>query len=197
MDQANVLPTPMVTNLSFSSPQGTSIPNPQEYRSIVGTCSMYVTITRPDIAFSVNKVSQFMHCPTDVHFKLPKRILRVPQRHFTIWHDQQSPHLSTVGFSNVDWDSDSDGRRIMTRDCIFVDCNAVAWSSKKQQTVCRSNTESKYRSLANATAEVIWIQSLLCELRIPLVREPLIWCDNISTVALSADLVFHSRSKHF
>lgn len=75
MDQANALSTPMVSNLSLSSKQGNPISNPQEYRSIVGALQ-YIIVTRPDIAFSVNKVSQFMHCPLDTHFKAVKRIMR-------------------------------------------------------------------------------------------------------------------------
>lgn len=51
----------------------------------------------------------------------------------------------------------------------------VAWSSKKQHTVSRSSTEAEYRSLANGTAEIVWIQSLLQELWIPLFCEPLLW----------------------
>lgn len=57
--------------------------------------------------------------------------------------------------------------------------------------------EAEFKSLANATIEMIWIQSILRELRIPLVPEPLIWCDNLSTVAVSANPVFHSSSEHF
>lgn len=73
----------------------------------------------------------------------------------------------------------------------------MAWSTKKQHTVSCSSTEAGYRSLASATTEVIWIQLLLQELRSPLFREPILWCDNLSTVALSANPVSHSRSKHF
>lgn len=68
---------------------------------------------------------------------------------------------------------------------------------QKESTVSRSTIEAEYRSLANAMIEVIWIQSLLHELRIPKFREPILWWDNVSTVAFSANSVFHSRLKHF
>lgn len=54
------------------------ISNPQEYRSPVGALQ-YVTITRPDIAFSVNKVALCMHWPLDTHFKAVKRISKEPK----------------------------------------------------------------------------------------------------------------------
>lgn len=158
----------------------------------------YITITRPDIAFSVNKVSQFSHQPLDTHYKAVKRILRYLKG--TLHHGlvlKRSPNLSLTGFSDADWGGDPDDRRSITGYCVFLGANAITWSSKKQTTVSRSSTEAEYRSLANLTTEVIWIQTLLQELRVPLPQKPTLWCDNLSTVALSANPVFHSRSKHF
>lgn len=145
----------------------------------------YITITRPDIAISANKVSQFLHNPLDTHLKAVKRILR--NLRGTITHGltlRRSSRLSLISFSDADWGNDTDGLRSMTGFCIFLGENAVAWSSKKQHMVSISGTEAEYRSLANATTEIIWIQSLLQELQILIIRAPLLWCDNRSTPSL-------------
>jgi histone deacetylase 1/2 len=50
--------------------------------------------------------------------------------------------------------------------------------------------------LANATAEMMWIQKMLTELRVPHVRVAWLWCDNLGATYLSANPVFHARTKH-
>ena len=72
----------------------------------------------------------------------------------------------------------------------------ISWQSKKQHTVSRSSTEPEYRSLASLVAEITWLRSLLSELQLPLAKPPLVWCDNLSTILLSANPIFHARTKH-
>ena len=79
MDQANPLRTPMVSNLKLTATDGDPVPNITEYKSIVGALQ-YITITRPEIAYCVNRVCQFMQKPLDHHWKAVKRIHRVLER---------------------------------------------------------------------------------------------------------------------
>jgi hypothetical protein len=51
------------------------------------------------------------------------------------------------------------------------------------------------RSLAQVSAEILWLQSLLKELKI-LIKVPHIFCDNLSVVSLAHNPVLHSRTKH-
>jgi hypothetical protein len=74
--------------------------------------------------------------------------------------------------------------------------NLISWSTQKQSTVYRSSTETEYKSLTNATAKVMWVQSILTKLGISLKRAPCLWCDNIGATYLNINLAFHGRMKH-
>lgn len=60
----------------------------------------------------------------------------------------------------------------------------------------RSTTKVEYRSLALATAEIIWLESLLVELHVQAVSKATIWCDNLDVVAVLANLILHYKFKH-
>ena len=79
---------------------------------------------------------------------------------------------------------------------MFLGSNVISWSARKQPTVSRSSTEAEYKSMANATAEMIWVEQLLGELGVKLKSRPRLWCDNLGATYLSANPVFHARAKH-
>jgi hypothetical protein len=62
--------------------------------------------------------------------------------------------------------------------------------------VSRSSTEAEYKAIADATAEVMWIQTLLKELNISVPKAARLWYDNIGAKYLSTNPVFHGKSKH-
>lgn len=164
------------------------------YKSIVGGLQ-YSTLTRSDLAFVVNKVCQYLHCPTTVHYTPVKRILRYVSG--TIDYGLKivkSKSNLVSAFSDADWAAGN--RRSTSGFVVFLGANSISWSARKQAMVSRSSTEAKYKALANATTEVIWVQSLLYELGVSQLKTPVLWCDNIGATYLSANPVFHARIKH-
>ena len=79
---------------------------------------------------------------------------------------------------------------------VYLGSNPITWSTKKQLTVSRSSTESEYRALALASTELCWLYTLLKELGVFLLDAPILWCDNVSTLTIASNLVFHARTKH-
>lgn len=72
----------------------------------------------------------------------------------------------------------------------------VSWKSKKKLVVSRSNVEVHYRAMANAIDEILWLRSLLQDLGVQLEEPTLLFCDNEATIHISANLVYHERTKH-
>jgi histone deacetylase 1/2 len=145
----------------------------------------------------VNKVCQFLHAPTTEHWSAVKRILRYIQdtSKIGITFIKSSSTLLSA-FSDADWAGSIDDRRSTGGFAIFVGSNLVSWSARKQATVSRSSTEAEYKALANATAELIWVEALLGELGVKLKEKPCLWCDNLGATYLSVNPVFHARTKH-
>jgi histone deacetylase 1/2 len=198
MKKCKPMSTPLSSVEKLSAIEGTPL-GPEDvsrYRSLVGALQ-YLTLTRPDISFSVNKVCQFLHAPTTSHFCAVKRILRYVQGTLNVGRKiGRSKSTMVSAFADADWAGCPDDRRSTGGFAVFFGSNLISWCAKKQATVSRSSTEAEYKSLANATAEIMWVQKLLDELRVQHPRFARLWCDNLGATYLSANPVFHARTKH-
>nr|GEY08255.1 hypothetical protein [Tanacetum cinerariifolium] len=114
-----------------------------------------------------------MHAPTENYWSAVKQILCY--LHGTVEHDD---------------------RQSMRRFAIYLGSNLVSWTARKQRMVLRSSTEAEHTALADTVVELTWLQALLNELGIRSSSTPILWCDNVGATYLSANHIFHARTKH-
>jgi histone deacetylase 1/2 len=106
--EAKPCTSPMSTTFHLSAIEGAKFLDPSLYRQIV--CSLqYLAFTRPDLSFSIHKVSNFMHNPLEPHWQVVKRILRYLKHAIsTRLFLSRSHHFAIQVFSDSDWADDRD-----------------------------------------------------------------------------------------
>ena len=173
--------TSKYTNLNFRKTYNWDATN---YRSVVGALQ-YLTLTRPDISYSVNKVCQYLHAPSSAHWTTVKRILRYLKLQKGLDFRLSSLHLclSVLILTQT-------GQGVLMIGDLQVALLCSWGSARKQATVSRSSTEAGYKALANATAEIMWIQTLLYELEIKAPQAARLWFDNIGATYSQLILCF-------
>jgi hypothetical protein len=137
-----------------------------------------------------------MSTPTSTHLAAAKRILRYIRGTLKYGVAFTPGPLHLFAYTDADWAGDPDDRRSTSGYIVYLGSNPITWSAKKQPTVSKSSTESEYRALAIASAELCWIRTLLKDLGIFLSHTPILWCDNVSALAIASNPVFHARTKH-
>ncbi|XP_058192154.1 secreted RxLR effector protein 161-like [Rhododendron vialii] len=158
---------------------------------------VYLTVTRPDIAYAVHLVSQFLSSPRTTHYDAVLRILRyVKGTLFYGLHYAAHSSLELRAYSDADWAGDPTDRRSITGYCFFLGDSLISWRSKKQTVVSRSSTEAEYRALADTTQELLWLRWLLTDMGVHHSTGTTLCCDNQSAIQIARNDVFHDRTKH-
>ena len=134
LDNAAYARTPMAANAKLTNdPSGESV-DVTLYRSMIG-CLLYLTASRPDIAFSVCVCSRFQSNPKVSHLNAVKKIIKYVGGtcDYGLFYSKES-NLSLAGFSDSDWASNADSdwagnandRKSTTGGCFYLEANLVA-----------------------------------------------------------------------
>ncbi|KAL6335920.1 hypothetical protein AAG906_003545 [Vitis piasezkii] len=166
------------------------------YQRLVGKL-IYLSHTRPDIAYAVSVVSQFMHNSSEDHMGVVIRILRYlkssPGKGLMF---SENVHLNIEGYMNADWAGNILDRNSTSGYFTFMGGNLVTWRSKKQKVVALSSAEVEFRDMAKGLCELLWLRSLLIEVDFPPSSTMNLLCDNKTAIDISHNPIQHNRTKH-
>ncbi|XP_028114597.1 uncharacterized protein LOC114312561 [Camellia sinensis] len=114
--------TPIELNVKLNTTDGVPLDDPTLYRKLVG-CLVYLTVTRPDLAFVVHVVSQFVSARRSTYSAALLRILRCLRS--TIFQGLlffSTSSLDLVAYADADWAGDVNDRKSTSGFCIYQDC---------------------------------------------------------------------------
>ena len=189
-------PFPFEQNLILDKRDRESKVDASRYRRLVGRL-LYLQATRPDIAYSVNVLSQFVADPRRSHMDAAHRVLRYLKG--TVGQEILLPRnggCNLTAYCDSDWLGCPITRRSRTRYLLLFGGAPISWKTKKQNVVSRSSAEAEYRSMASTVSEILWMRWLLKELSIDLTGPTPFFCDNQAARHIANNPVFHERTKH-
>jgi hypothetical protein len=173
-----------------------------EYQQIIGSLMYAMVHTRPDIAFTLGKLSQHMKDPADFHMEAVKNLMRYIRS--TITHRMKyskgvNPTLSL--HSDADWAGQLVDRKSTSGSAGMLCNGVITWSSKVQRSVATSSTESEYLAMSMTAKMSQWIAQVLRDMgyssyigdsqtRVD------IRADNQGAIALTKNPHLHDRSRH-
>lgn len=172
------------------------------YRQLIG-CLMYLALgTRPDIAFSVNFLSQFNANPGRNHWQGAIHV---------VWYLKRTRNLELQlggtgpielnGFCDSSYGgfAGPSGSRCSTSGFGFslgIGSGLISWSSKRQAVTATSTSEAEYMACAHAAKEALWLRNVLDQLGFGCTTATVIQCDNQSSISLTRNQGQHDKIKH-
>jgi Reverse transcriptase (RNA-dependent DNA polymerase) len=165
------------------------------YREAVGALNWAALATRPDIAFAVSTVAKFASNPGPAHWEAVKRIFRYLAGTRNLWLSFGETKRTLEGYADADGSMNED-RRAISGYAFLIDGGAVSWSSKRQEIVSLSTTESEYVAATHGMKEALWLRSLLTDAFGTTISATTLFSDNQAAIALTRDHQYHARTKH-
>lgn len=137
------------------------------YRSIIGSLR-YLVNTRPDLAYSVGFVSNYMKAPITAHMAAVKQILRYVKdtiNYGCYYTHKKDSGLKLIGYSDSDFACDINDRKSITGVSYFLRDNPITWVSQKQKVVALSSCEAEYMARTAGVCQGVWLARLLSEMQ--------------------------------
>ncbi|KAL4193041.1 hypothetical protein AMTRI_Chr06g197400 [Amborella trichopoda] len=183
----------MEQNLKLTLDDEPLFSDPSSYYRLVGRL-IYLTITRPEITFSVNILSQFMHTLRQSHMDAAFRALQYLKLNPGKGILMPSPNnLQLLTFSDSNWACHDPAPDHLI---LSGDGQLSTGSLFNQSTVSRSSAKAKYSAMTSTTCELIWLKYLLQDIGVSHFMLMLLYRDNQAALHIASNPVFHERTKH-
>ena len=202
LTNAKPVTTPLESNAKFSKEQSPSSTtqetrmNGVPYQEAIGSILWAAVVSRPDVAYAVGILSQFMQKPGQAHWEGVKRVINYLGCTKDLWLTfGGTKSVMLEGYCDADWAS-QEGRHSISGFSFHFGVGAISWSSKKQPIIALSTTEAEYISQTHAAKEAIWLQTFVSEINGGTIQTLTVMGDNQGAIALAKDNKFHSRTKH-
>ena len=167
------------------------------YQQLIGTL-LYASIgTRPDIAFTVTRLSRYNANPTDEHHRCAQYILKYLKGTIkTCIHYDGSSHAGLIGYSDSDCGENKDDRHSTSGQVFTLANGAISWRSRRQKTVALSVAEAEYMELAETAKQAAWLRSFSQEIGRSPTHLTTICADNQAAIFLATNPAQQTRIKH-
>jgi hypothetical protein len=207
MSNCNSVASPFNPGTTLSASQCASTPDDisfmadKPYRSAVGSFMYLAMGTRPDLAYSLQQLSQFLHCPGPAHWSAIQRVLRYLKGTQSYGLRLGGLHaLTTFPFLSAYVDANyamcPDTRRCISGFVSLFFGSPISWLAKKQPLVTLSTTEAEFVALALCIQELLYLRQLSGELLQTSDQPIIVFEDNQSTIKIATNAELHGRSKH-
>jgi hypothetical protein len=165
------------------------------YQRAIGSLIYLSNLTRPDICFSVNFLARKMAAPTNADWKLVQHLFRYLRgtADYALTYSAHPQRLQ--GYSDASYGENSPDRKSTSGYVFILNGGAISWSSRKQDIVTLSSTESEYVALTDSFKEGLWLRGLMRDLTGRSIPVPIAE-DNDSTIKLASNPTWSRRTKH-
>ncbi|MBW0473124.1 hypothetical protein O181_012839 [Austropuccinia psidii MF-1] len=157
------------------------------YRSIIGALNYINTNTRPEISFAISHLSQFLERPSLKHWEASLQVLRYlyhTKEKTLSYHNKGKCNI--ISYADADWGNSLIDQRSMGGYTLFLNHHLISWRTKKQQNISHSTTKVEYKSLSDASKEILWFQQLLQEINLEVPGNiPTLYNDNKGAIDLA------------
>ena len=195
------------------------------YRQAIGELIFLMVTCRPDISYPLIKLSQYSNKPAQEHYEAVKHIFKyikatkldgiyfwrknsrndLPDLPLPITHKQSysvdpdsqcdDPHLIHAAVDS-DWAGDSNHRKSVSGIIIKYAGGTVYYKTKFQQTIAMSSTEAEFTAACEAGKAILYIRSILQEIKIPQNEATTLFIDNNGALLMANAQQPTRRTRH-